>query len=333
VTTIAAVIFFLTCTALPLYAQWFPKHFNADTSFRVECLFSNQTLGHHDDRLLLYATNQHPQPTNPYTVGLPNPIEELKVGFNNSLFVLDGMVELTPVPAVSSRLRGSVSVLNPNTDFTFESPVPILTTVQIQTNPTPPPYEYDNVNTYSYGQISGSIKPQFWFWEVAGLYNLSYEDVYRYSIVAGYRQESWSYQPSNDDATNSYLRDDFTSQIPFIGLQTVMNSPTWKARFEVLGSPFMTKKVAHTARDQGEYMQLDGSLTQGGFIELQMDGNINVTPNALMGVYAQYSYEQLKGELTGSSKDGQNAGYFTTSYNFYTLKSIWTLGLSGSILF
>ena len=82
-------------------------------------------------------------------------------------------------------------------------------------------------------------------------------------------------------------------------------------------------------------MQLDGSLTQGGFIELQMDGNINVTPNGLMGVYAQYSYEQLKGELTGTSKDGDrfSNGYLTTSYNFYTLKSIWTLGLSGSILF
>ena len=183
-------------------------------------------------------------------------------------------------------------------------------------------------------ELSASIKPQFWLWEVAGLYNLSYEDVYRYSLVAGYRQESWSYQPSNDDATNSYLRDDFTSQIPFIGLQTVMNSPAWKARFEVLGSPFMTKKVAHTARDQGYYMQLDGSLTQGGFIEFQMDGNINVTPNGLMGVYAQYSYEQLKGELTGTSKDGRdNDCYLTTSYNFYTLKSIWTLGLSGSILF
>ena len=170
-------------------------------------------------------------------------------------------------------------------------------------------------------------------WEVAGLYNLSYEGFYRYSLVGGYRQESWSYKPSDDNGSNSYLRDDFTSQIPFLGLQTVMNAPAWKARFEVLGSPFMTKKVAHTARDGGHYMQLDGSLTQGGFIELQMDGNINVTPNGLMGVYAQYSYEQLKGELTGTSEKAIDTGYLTTSYNFYTLKSIWTLGLSGSILF
>ena len=79
----------------------------------------------------------------------------------------------------------------------------------------------------------------------------------------------------------------------------------------------MTKKVAHIARDQGEYRQLEGSLTQGGFIELQVDGNINVTPNGLMGVYAQYSYEQLRGELTGTSRDGRNnTTYLTTSYNY-----------------
>ena len=69
-------------------------------------------------------------------------------------------------------------------------------------------------------------------------------------------------------------------------------------------------------------MQLDGSLTQGGFIELQVDGNINITPNGLMGVYAQYSYEQLRGELTGTSKvgDRDNEGYLTTSYNFSPLR-------------
>ena len=210
------------------------------------------------------------------------------------------MVELTPVPAVSSRVRGSTSVLASDRSVNLKSgPFPDRTSIP---NHRLPPILPEYV--YGWRELSVAIKPQFWFWEVAGLYNLSYEDVYRYSLVAGYRQESWSYQPSNDDATNSYLRDDFTSQIPFIGMQTVMNSPTWKARFEVLGSPFMTKKVANTARDQGEYMQLDGNLTQGGFIELQVDGNINVTPNGLMGVYAQYSYEQLKGELTGTSKDG-----------------------------
>jgi hypothetical protein len=270
-------------------------------------------------------------PSSPLTsvpIGFPNPIEQLRINFYNNLPVLDGVVELTPIPAVSARVRGSVSVLNSDRSVTFSgsSPIPIYVYTDFFDKTTP-------YTSYGWGELSASIRPQFWLWEVAGLYNLSYEGFYRYSLVGGYRQESWSYKPSNGDTTNSYLRADFTSQIPFIGMQTVMNAPEWKARFEVLGSPFMTKKVAHSARDQGQYMQLDGNLTHGGFIELQMDGNINVTPNGLIGVYAQYSYEQLKGELTGTSKDGSNNGYLTTSYNFYTLKSIWTLGLSASILF
>jgi hypothetical protein len=76
----------------------------------------------------------------------------------------------------------------------------------------------------------------------------------------------------------------------------------------------MTKKVAHSARDQGQYMQLDGNLTHGGFTEFQMDGNISVTPNGSMGVHAQYSYEQLQGELTGTSIDGNGLNnHLTTS--------------------
>jgi hypothetical protein len=329
VTTIAAVIFFLTCTALPLYAQWIPRHFNADVSFRVECLFSNQTLSKYDDPVLRTQNYGNPSPPpGEITIGFANPIERLRIDYNNNLPVLDGMVELTPVPSVSARLRGCTSVLASDRTVTLSSgPVRVITA-----NPNTP---FIPDFFVGWRELSASIKPQFWFWEAAGLYNLSYEGFYRYSLVGGFRQESWSYQPSNNDATNSYLRDDFTSQIPFIGMQTVMNGPCWKARFEALGSPFMTKKVAHTARDQVDYIQLDGSLTQGGFIELQIDGNINVTPNGLMGVYAQYSYEQLKGELTGTSKDGDRLrnDYLTTSYNFYTLKSIWTLGLSGSILF
>jgi len=113
-----------------------------------------------------------------------------------------------------------------------------------------------------------------------------------------------------------------------------MNPEVWRrSRHERPTDNHRRQTAQDRSQNQNYYMQLDGNLTQGGFIELQVDGNINVTPNGLMGVYAQYSYEQLRGELTGTSRDGRNNGYFTTSYNFYTLKSIWTLGLSGSILF
>jgi hypothetical protein len=320
-----AIILCVTCATLPLYAQWFPRNFGADSSFRVEYLLGSQTLGG-DNNMPLINNRSYPNPNPPPTnvsVSFPNPIEQLKVNFNNSLFVLDGVVELTPVPALSARVRGSVSVFNPDKSMTLvKGPVPNVVTND------------PNAPAISWNELSSTIKPKFWLLEVAGLYNLSYEDVFRYSFVAGYRQESWSYLTSNDQGGNSYLNDDFTSQIPFIGLQTLMLYPSWKARFEVLGSPFMTKKISHTARNQGYYMQLDGNMTQGGFLEFQVEGNRNVAPNAWMGVYTQYTYEQLKGGLTGKSVDGfGNANYAPISYDFYTLRSIWILGLNCNISF
>jgi hypothetical protein len=113
-----------------------------------------------------------------------------------------------------------------------------------------------------------------------------------------------------------------------------MFSPLLKGRLEVLGSPFMTKKIAYTTRDQGFYMQLDGNMTQGGFIEFQVEGNINVTLSTCLGLYAQYTYEQLDGELNGTCVDGKrNTVFVPTAYNFYTLEDIWTIGLNYSLLF
>lgn len=296
--TIAATLFFLTCTTLPLYAQWLPQNMGVDSSFRIEYLLGKQTLGNDDGKVLTW----NPTP-------LPNPTEQLRIDFINSQLVIDGMVELTPFPAVSSRLRGNVSVAGSERNITLgRGPAPGT-------------------------ELSALIKPQYWSWEAAGLYNLCSGGGYRYSFVAGYRQESWSYI-ANTQGDNSYLRDDFVSQIPFIGLQTAMFSPSWKARFELLGSPFMTKKITHTARDQGYYMQLDGNMTNGGFIEFQVEGNIPVTRNTWLGIYTQLTYEGLKGELTGVSVDGNGAStYVPTPYNFYTLKGIWTIGLNCNVLF
>jgi hypothetical protein len=254
--------------------------------------------------------------------------------FSNSQLALDGVVEITPRPALSARVRGSASVFNADRSFTLETgPHPYLHQISIQTNPNCKTCDIDTVDTYGWGELSTTIKPQFWLWEAAGLYNLSYEDVYRYSIVAGYRQESWKYPTSNSQANSPYLSDVFGAQIPFLGLQTVMFCPSWKARFEVLGSAFMSKSVAHTARDQQYYMQLDGTLTNGGFLEFQVEGNINVTPSAWMGIYSQYTYESLRGKLTGTSVNGNGNEYVTAPYNFYTLKNIWIIGLNCNFVF
>jgi hypothetical protein len=233
-----------------------------------------QTLGSNNNTPLLQQTfpNPSPPPAN-LTFSFPNPIELLRLDFSNSQAVLDGVVEITPRPALSARVRGSASVFNADKGMTLESgPVPV-----ISTNLYPPPR-----NLYGWGELSATLKPQFWLWEVAGLYNLSYEDIYRYSIVAGYRQDSWKYPTSNSQANSPYLSDTFISQIPFLGMQTVMCCPAWKARFEVIGSPFMSKSITHKAQNQGYYMQLDGNLTKGGLLEFQVEGNVNFASIALL---------------------------------------------------
>ena len=110
VTIIAAIIFFLTRTTLPLYAQWLPKTIGAELSFRVEYLIGTQTLGNNVTIPIQKAqVNVDPQPAN-VMAAYPNPIEGLRIDFSNSQIVHDGMVGLSPFPVVSSRVRGSVSL-------------------------------------------------------------------------------------------------------------------------------------------------------------------------------------------------------------------------------
>lgn len=316
---------------LPLYAQWIPRHFGADTSLRVECLMGTQTLGNNGDAAqlssLVTVTNPNPPPATLSSVkGFPNPIERLRIDFNNTLLVLDGVAELSPAPSLSGRGRASVSVLNPNKNITLSNgPVPVA----VGTNLTPPP----SGTSYGWNGVPSEITPQFWLWEAAGLYNL-YEDIYRFSLLAGYRQESWSYPASNTSGGHPYFQSRLVSQIPFVAMQTLMCCPGYKARFEILGSPFMNKKISLSAQDSGNTMQLDGNMTQGGFLEFQIEGNINVTQNALAGVYAQYTYESLKGGLTGISVDGfGNPSYIPTTYDFYTLRNTWIIGLNCNVPF
>ncbi|MGC8660024.1 MAG: hypothetical protein ACP5U1_13220 [Desulfomonilaceae bacterium] len=292
VLTIPVIILCVTCTTLPLRAQWLPRNFTADTSLRAEYLLGTQTLASYNNNIL----------------NTPNPLQLLRTDFKDNLFVLDGVAEVTPsrTPSLSGRARGSVSIFNPTK------------TIILPQGP-------------GGTELSSPITPKFWFWEAAGLYNF-YENIYRYSLVGGYRQDTWSY-PSSNQGTSSYFQQSFVSQIPFIGLQTLMCCPTWKARFEILGSLFEARKVCFSARDQAATMQLDGNLSEGGFLELQAEGNVNISPVTWAGLYVQYTYESLRGQLTGVSPVATGTSYVPTPYNYYTLRNIWILGLNCNVHF
>ncbi|MGC8605167.1 MAG: hypothetical protein ACP5VS_15980, partial [Desulfomonilaceae bacterium] len=152
VTIVAAIFLSLSCTALPCHAQWFARNFTADSFFRVEYLSAIQTLGNDVKNVQINNLNSNDATSMVY----PNPLEVLRIDFSNHHLVLDGMVEITPRPAVSGRIRGSASALDANRDFTLETgPVPIKIT-----NSSPP--------SYGWAELSTTIRSPFWFWEVAG---------------------------------------------------------------------------------------------------------------------------------------------------------------------
>lgn len=323
---LVALILLSIFNTLPAKAQFLPENMITDASFRIEYLLGRQSVGKADDSIPLWGNFTYAGSTTGRP--LPNPVQSLNISFITSQLVLDGLLEMTPVPEFSGRLRANVSVAGAQKEITLGNG-PTKTGV---TGPDANGNSYDPPLPL-FGSFSADVSPSFWSWEAAGQYNLSYEGGYRFALVGGYRYEYQSYLSSSGSGQPGYFGSYFRSSIPFIGLQTAMVSPTWKARCEVLGSAFMKKNLSVGARDLTHFLNVDGSMTSGGFIELQVEGNVPVTPNAWLGVYSQFSYEGLKGEVNGTSLDGGGYAYFTAPYAYDCSKFFWFLGLNCNMQF
>ncbi len=191
-----------------------------------------------------------------------NQLDRFKFIMCPSMPVLSGTVELSPVPWASGRLAGSLSIMEPSREL------------------------YLSVGDAT-GPLSGrwNVRPHYSSWEAAGLFHFWNAGGYRFSGTAGYRGSSWNYYGQN--STDAPNRDVFESRIPFIGLQTAMNFPLWKARFEVLGSPFMSQVVRNTLRqDASNSGQFHLKSDRGGMIEFQMEGTVGLCANILCGLSA-----------------------------------------------
>jgi hypothetical protein len=222
--------------------------------------------------------------------------------FDPRLTVLTGRVEVTPYPSLSGRLVGSVSVFD-QSGIIHKAPAH---TPGLQPSP------WDET-------------PHFTQWEAAGLYNMWNAEGYRFSFVAGYRQDNWTYSgpPVGRTATTQNVRDELFSSIPFIGLQTSMFFPAWKARFEVLGSPFMSRRVAVY---QGNDYTIEGRPTGSGMLEFQFEGSTAVTHNIFLGGNAAYSMQELTGTSTITSSTN-------SQYDLFTSDSIFRVGFDVNIMF
>lgn len=288
---IPVVVLILVTCASSCYAEDYPG-IRIDSSFRVEYLFGR-------------LNNRLSDPTNPVYQVIPDFLP-LRLDLLSRMAVLTGFVEISPYPVISGRLVGSVSVA----EGTF--PVRRLIDVTAIINQTG-------------NWARWEVKPDLDTWEVAGLYHLWNAAGYRFSFTAGYRSERWLFHGEPTVAGIGTLRDEYSSSIPFIGLQTSMLFPWWKARFEVLGSPFMNRKATI---DNGAF-RAQGNGTNGGLLEFQMEGSVGLTPSLFLGINACYSYQELYGNSTASFRDlGGN-----TTFTLYTTADLLRIGFDINVLF
>jgi len=293
-----AVLFILAGFVSVAGAESLPWNIGVDSSFRVEFLFGHQIFRHLDPKLLN--------------------VTRFVATYDPRLPVLAGTVEITPFPAISGRLVGSISVAESAGEHVIT--VSTITGSQDATSPFTP--------TDKWGW---DVKTDFSSWEAAGLYHLWSGGGYRFSFTAGYRQQTWDYRgsPSNG-LPDSPLHDSYSAHIPFIGMQTSMFFPWWKARFEVLGSPFMNVSVSNAFQRGSFGLQFDGNLSRGGLVELQMTGDVNLAPNVFVGLHGRYSYQELYGSVSGT---GPAAGLGDNPYTAFLGQSFAAVGLDVTVMF
>jgi hypothetical protein len=230
-------------------------------------------------------------------------VPRFRANYDPRLAILAGTIEITPFPAISGRLAGSTSV-----------------------------WERTGTHVRTIGSVGEwDVKPNFNSWEAAALYHLWSGGGYRFSFTAGYRQQTWDFQGTASNGTaDSPLHDSFSFHIPFIGLQTAMFFPSWKARFEMLGSPFMNVGVSNAVQQGTFAVQLDGNLFRGGLVEVQMVGDVNLSPNVLVGLYGKYAYQELYGSLSSTEAA---AGPGPNPIPVFLGQSFGTVGLDVTVIF
>jgi hypothetical protein len=287
VRTVLGLLLMLAVMSTSAHSQMLPLNLAIDSSFGVEYLLGRQDLRHVD----------------PFSSGFG----EFNNQWDPQMAVLSGLVEVTPLPYVSGRLAGSISVASS-------------------------PQEVNRDRGALPDMVRWNLRSGYNAWEAAGLYNLWNGGGYRFSALGGYRRETWLYKgdPGPAATAGSSLREEFVANIPFIGLQTSMHFPWWKARFEVLGSWFVTKTFHQSVNHVSALEVRDGQNDDGGIMIFLMEGTTHITPNILVGISGKYSYQNFNGRSLVTST---SAGAAASGYKFYYDESVGTFGVSLSLVF
>lgn len=306
-TSVVAILLMLAAGPALLQAQLFdpqsifiqaqrfvPQRIGVDSSLRMEFLFGSQTLRSLD--------------------GDRPPVDAFKVVYNLRLPVLAGTAELSPYQLISGRIAGALSILE--TDLSSTRGI-VRSTPETNVAVTP---------------VSRWVAlPDYQSWEAALLYHLHNGGGYRFSILGGYRQSVWRYHGELKKGFSTELRDSFSSNIPFFGMQTAMFFPWWKARFEILGSPFMKTDSTVSLFYNGVYAEENVKTNTGGLIELRTEGQVSLHTNLWLGVFACFHYQELSGESTSRSALAIFGPAFLDRY--YTRETMGSVGLNLNVAY
>lgn len=234
-----------------------------------------------------------------------NPHGRIRFEFDPGMPVFEGVCEFSPLRMFSARVCGTLGTRGAG----------LTATRPLGTD------EGDPVGVWN-------ISPDVKWWEAAGLFHVWKGAGYRFSLVGGYRQEFWRYRGEPTHTETASYREEFTSHIPFIAMQTAISYPWWKARFEVLGTPVMSKQVVSNLYDGGVLVSsFDGWADNGGMIEMLMDGTVAITSRMRLGLYARYTFVELDGEATATI-DGVSG-----PQQLYVGENFGTFGLDLSMVF
>lgn len=269
-------------------AQHVPGRPYLDSSLKIGMLQARQTVRYNESNISL---------------GPGMAFDHFRMDFGPRLALVSGMAELSPIGFASARAAASTSVLESGMLF-----------FHTMTDPAPALWDF---------------APNFKTWEVAGLLHLWVGDGYRFSAVGGFRKDYWTYQGALVAAMSgeSHAQDKLTADIPFIALQTSMSFPWWKARCEILGSPFMSKRLSAQFQTGPTLVEYEGVVNKGGLMEVTVEGAAGLTERLRIGAYGRYSYQ----ELYGQSK--RKSGLAVTDHETFLYEAVSTGGLNIEALF
>jgi len=270
-----------------LHAQSLPWNVGIDSSFRLELLFGSQAI----------RDNSSP--------GIAE--DRFRIDSDFRLPVLAGTVEITPLTYLSGRIGGIINVLEQQGTVRRNA---------------------SSFATSGTDHVEIQARPSFRGWEAAGLFHLWNEAGYRFSFTAGYREEFWGAQGEGVGlfaGVKSSALEEFTSRGPFLGLQTAVFFPWWKARFEVIGSPWITKIGSGFLYQPNFSAEFHLSATGGSLLELQVEGTVALRQYIFAGLHGRYTFREAVGGFINTNN--------TSPMSLYTNDSFAFIGLDLTVVF